>query len=295
MLGISGGNIVILSPGRPPEPITEYYSKSGRDWESEDGRRAGRRRGGRGKADADADDTSTGDEPSDEGHNARRRRGRRGHDIDPGSDDTPTGDEAMTDADKELEASKELKDLLPDAMDRRKFMDWLKSGHNEGIPHDHLRRDPVKLGEKVQQWTEEGRQGSTGGGKYRDQRRQREQERQQGSGAAQQTAAEGDWEGAQSEVDSRDPAQQEPKNTEHGAIREAGRGALTPSELHRLQGQLPHIQPDGAVARVLNEGHGQYTVAIHNEKGQLISVVREMTKAAVRNMARKNGWAPPYE
>ena len=56
---------------------------------------------------------------------------------------------------------------------------------------------------------------------------------------------------------------------------------------------MPHTQPDGATAKVLREGNGEYTVVITNADGLKVTVKPGLTKPEVRAMAKKNEWYPP--
>jgi hypothetical protein len=109
------------------------------------------------------------------------------------------------------------------------------------------------------------------------------------------TAAERDWEKAEAEAKQQDAAADKPGRTEHGAIREQGRGALTPQEKVSLEGSPMHTQQvDGATAKVLGEGGGRYTVVITSDKTGLVTVIRNKTAAEVRGFSSRYEWYPPW-
>jgi hypothetical protein len=110
----------------------------------------------------------------------------------------------------------------------------------------------------------------------------------------QKTAAEQDWEKAEAQAREQEALADRPTRTEHGAIREQGRGALTAQERAKLPGSLAHTQSDGATARVLSEGRGSYTVVITGDEGVLITVIRGKTRAEVRGLSSRYGWDPPW-
>jgi hypothetical protein len=114
-------------------------------------------------------------------------------------------------------------------------------------------------------------------------------------GEGSQTAAERDWEKSKAQAEQQEAAGAKAERTEHAALREAERGALTAEEQARLQSALPRSQPDGATTKVLREGRGRYTVVTVNEQGQTVTVIRGKTSAELKNLSANHGWDPPWE
>jgi hypothetical protein len=110
----------------------------------------------------------------------------------------------------------------------------------------------------------------------------------------QQTAAERDWEKAEAEAKRQNADKDKPTRTEHGAIQEQKRGGLTAPEKVKLKGSAGHVQPDGATAKVLNEGGGRYTVVIVGDDGVLVTVIRNKTAAEVKGLSSRYQWYPPW-
>jgi hypothetical protein len=113
------------------------------------------------------------------------------------------------------------------------------------------------------------------------------------------TAAERDWDRAEAEVKRQQAeadAANKPERTEHGAIREQERGALTADEKARLTQEIPRSQrtDSQSIVKVLRNGKGRYTVVITNLEGELITRVTD-TRREVAAMSRKHGWDPPFE
>ena len=113
-------------------------------------------------------------------------------------------------------------------------------------------------------------------------------------GAASMTAAERDWERARAQADGQAPVEGPPVRTEHGAIQEGRRGALSAAEQGRLGQAENRRQGDGAVVRILREGGGTHTVVITNARGDLVTVIRGKDKAELRRLSENYGWDPPY-
>jgi hypothetical protein len=110
-----------------------------------------------------------------------------------------------------------------------------------------------------------------------------------------QTAAERDWEKAEAEAKRQAAEADKPQRTEHGALREQERGALTAGEKARLESSLPHTQGDGATAKVLKERGGGYTVVITNPNGTLRTVMRGKTPSELRGLSERHQWHPPWK
>ena len=110
-----------------------------------------------------------------------------------------------------------------------------------------------------------------------------------------QTAAERDWDRARAAAEQQQGTTDLPGRTEHGALREQERGGLTDAERGRLGQATPRRQADGAIARVLREGGGGYTVVITNETGAVVTVIRNKSKAELRRLSENYSWDPPYE
>jgi hypothetical protein len=111
----------------------------------------------------------------------------------------------------------------------------------------------------------------------------------------QQTAAERDWEKAEAEVKRQQAEADKPRRTEHGALREQERGALTADEQVRLENSSPHTQSDGATVKILRERGGKYTVAVVNQDGTLRTVMKEKTTKELTGLSDRYGWFPPWE
>ena len=110
-----------------------------------------------------------------------------------------------------------------------------------------------------------------------------------------QTAAERDWEKAEAEAKQQQAAADKPERTEHGALREQERGALTADEKVRLENSVPHTQGDSATVKVLREQGGKYTVVVTNLDGSLRTVMREKTTEELAGLSKRYQWYPPWE
>jgi hypothetical protein len=113
-------------------------------------------------------------------------------------------------------------------------------------------------------------------------------------GGEEQTAAERDWEKAQAEARKQNAPADKSTRTEHGAVREGERGALTPKEVGRLGSAVPHQQGDGATAKVVRQKGGRYLVHITNPDGETVTVIRDKTKAEVKGLSERYQWNPPW-
>jgi hypothetical protein len=110
-----------------------------------------------------------------------------------------------------------------------------------------------------------------------------------------QTAAERDWEKAEAEAERQRAKADVPERTEHGALRQQERGALTGEEKAQLKSTPPRHQSNGATAKVLKEGRGRYTVVITNEEGINVSVIRGKTKKELIGLSERYHWNPSWE
>ncbi|WP_284744918.1 hypothetical protein [Amycolatopsis sp. RTGN1] len=91
------------------------------------------------------------------------------------------------------------------------------------------------------------------------------------------------------------PAPEERADTLHFGDQQAERGHLSERDLRREQQSVPHVQPhDDAVARVLNEGGGSYTVIVRNAEGEGVTVIRDLSSDEVVGLSNRYGWNPPF-
>lgn len=109
-----------------------------------------------------------------------------------------------------------------------------------------------------------------------------------------QTAAEKDWDKAEAEAKRQQAEKDKAARTEHGALRDQGRGALSPKESSSLANAVPHRQGDGATARVIKQKGGGYLVHITNAEGQTVTLIRGKTAQEVTGLSERYHWDPPW-
>lgn len=110
-----------------------------------------------------------------------------------------------------------------------------------------------------------------------------------------QTAAERDWDKADAEARRQRDAADKPATTEHGALREQQRGALTAADRGRLDAALPRTQGDGATVKVARQKGGGYVVHVTNADGQTVTLMRDKSRAEVQRLSENYGWTPPFD
>lgn len=109
------------------------------------------------------------------------------------------------------------------------------------------------------------------------------------------TAAERDWDKAEAEARRQRGTADKPATTEHGALREQQRGALTAADRGRLDAALPRTQGDGATVKVARQKGGGYLVHVTNADGHTVTLMRDKSRTEVQRLSENYGWSPPFD
>ena len=103
------------------------------------------------------------------------------------------------------------------------------------------------------------------------------------------------WEPVPEEAERTLPPPADPIDSLHFGERQDRRGTLTEADLHRLQHSVPYLQRrNNTIARVINDGGGQYTVVARTEEGSGVTVMK-LTKREVKEQSISYDWNPPFE